>query len=143
MFAVWLGEKAGTAETFESAGIPHFGTEAEAVRGFTHLARYGEAQDDLMKTPDSLPQDFAPDAAGARQIVGAALRDGRRWLDPLEVSALLRAYDIPAAPVTFARSSEEAAAAARPILTEGGTVAVKIFRPTSSTNPTSAGSSST
>ena len=56
------------------------------MRGFMHLVRYREAQDLLMETPDSLPRDFAPDAATAR-------RDRRRraaaraaqWLDPLEV----------------------------------------------------------
>ena len=37
-----------------------------------------------------------------------------RWLDPLEANGLLRAYAIPAAPVTLAHDAEEAAAAARP-----------------------------
>src|SRR5829696_74058 len=70
VFAVWLGE-------------------AEAVRGFMHLVRYREAQDLLMETPDSLPRDFAPDAATARAIVAGALREGRQWLDPLEANRLL------------------------------------------------------
>src|SRR5205085_2250014 len=104
-------------------------TEADAVRGFMHLVRYREAQDLLMETPDSLPQDFSPDTATARRIVAGALRDRRQWLDPLEANALLKAYDIPAAPVTLAETAEEAAAAARPILAEGGTVAVKILSP--------------
>ena len=94
-----------------------------------HLVRYREAQDDLMETPDSLPIDFVPDTATARQVVAAALADGREWLDPLQVNALLRAYDIPAAPVALARDADEAADAARPILAEGGTVAVKILSP--------------
>ena len=99
------------------------------MRGFMHLVRYREAQDLLMETPDSLPRDFAPDAATARRIVADALREGRAWLDPLEANRLLRAYDIPVAPVTLAETPEEAAAAARPILAEGGTVAVKILSP--------------
>ncbi len=129
VFAVWLGEDGHAARAFEAARIPHFATEAEAVRGFMHLVRYREAQDDLMETPDSLAVDFIPDTMAARQIVEHALAEGRQWLDPLEVNALLRAYDIPAAPVTLACDAVEAAAAARPILDEGGTVAVKILSP--------------
>jgi acetyltransferase len=62
-------------------------------------------------------------------VVEHAIREGRRWLDPLEVNALLRAYGIPVAPVTLAETAEEAAAAARPILAEGGTVAIKVLSP--------------
>ena len=129
VFAVWLGEDEVSKHAFESLGIPHFATETDAVRGFMHLVRYREAQDLLMETPDSLPRDFAPDAATARRIVADALREGREWLDPLEANRLLTAYDIPVAPVTLAETPEEAAAAALPIFAEGGTVAVKILSP--------------
>jgi acetyltransferase len=129
VFAVWIGDDATAAPLFEGAGIPNFATEADAVRGFMQLVRYREAQDELMETPDSLPKDFAPDAAAARAVVRAAIRDGREWLDPLEVNALLCAYDIPVAPVTLAETADEAAAAARPILAGGGTVAVKVLSP--------------
>jgi acetyltransferase len=129
VFAVWLGEEPRSAHAFDNAAIPHFATEAEAVRGFMHLVRYREAQDDLMETPDSIPTEFAPDVAGAQAIVAEAVAGGQTWLDPLQVNALLRAYDIPVAPVTLARHADEAAAAARPILAEGGTVAVKILSP--------------
>ena len=129
VFAVWLGEDEASKRAFESVGIPHFATEADAVRGFMHLVRYREAQDLLMETPDSLPRDFAPDSATARAIVAGALREGRQWLDPIEVNRLLNAYDIPVAPVTLAETADEAAAAAQPILAEGGTVAVKVLSP--------------
>jgi acetyltransferase len=41
----------------------------------------------------------------------------------------MRAYDIPTASVTLAKTPDEAAAAAKPVLAEGGTVAVKILSP--------------
>jgi acetyltransferase len=129
VFAVWLGEDEVSKRAFESIGIPHYATEADAVRGFMHLVHYREAQDLLMETPDSLPRDFAPDSASARMIVAGALRESRQWLDPIEVNRLLNAYDIPVAPVTLAETPDEAAAAARPILAEGGTVAVKVLSP--------------
>ena len=129
VFAVWLGEDERAGQAFESAELPHFATEADAVRGFMHLVRYREAQDDLMQTPDSLPRDFQPGVVTARHIVAGVVADGRKWLDPLEANALLRAYDIPVTPITLARDPEDAAAAARPVLAQGGAVAVKILSP--------------
>jgi acetyltransferase len=129
VFAVWFGEDERSAHAFDKAAIPHFATEAEAVRGFMHLVHYREAQDDLMETPDSIPTGFAPDVVAAQAIVAQAIANGQTWLDPLQVDVLLRAYGIPAAPVTLARDPEEAAAAARPILAAGGTAAIKILSP--------------
>lgn len=129
VFAAWIGEDPESARLFEQVRIPHFATEADAVRGFIQLVRYREAQSELMETPDSLPHDFVPDVTSAQAIVARAIADNRRWLDPLEVNALLRAYDIPVAPLVLATSSEEAVAAARPIFAEGGTVAVKVLSP--------------
>jgi acetyltransferase len=129
VFAVWLGEDAASAGAFDAAGIPHYASEADAVRGFIQLVRYREAQSELMETPDSLPHDFMPDTAAAQAIIAKAIAQGRHWLDPLEVSALLGAYAIPSAPITLAKNAEEAVLAARPILDEGGTVAVKILSP--------------
>jgi acetyltransferase len=129
VFAAWIGEDPESARAFEEVRIPHFSTEADAVRGFLQLVRYREAQSELMETPDSLPVDFAPDTAQAQRIIEGVLAQNRRWLDPLEVNALLRAYDIPSAPVILAKTPEEAARAAQPFLAEGGTVAVKILSP--------------
>ncbi|PVE26409.1 GNAT family N-acetyltransferase [Microvirga sp. KLBC 81] len=129
VFAAWIGEDPDSARVFEEARIPHFATEADAVRGFLQLVRYREAQTELMETPDNLPHDFSPDPETARAIVAEVLAQNRRWLNPLEVNALLTAYDIPTAPVTLAKTPDEAARAAQPILAEGGTVAVKILSP--------------
>ena len=49
------------AVDLQRAGIPHYATEADAVRGFMHLVRHREARQALMDTPPSLPADFAPD----------------------------------------------------------------------------------
>lgn len=129
VFAAWIGEDAESARVFEQARIPHFATEADAVRGFLQLVRYRDAQTELMETPDNLPHDFSPDTEAARAVVAEVLAQNRRWLNPLEVNELLQAYDIPTAPVTLAKTPEEAAKAAQPILAEGGTVAVKILSP--------------
>ena len=45
VFAAWIGEDPDSARVFEEARIPHFATEADAVRGFIQLVRYREAQE--------------------------------------------------------------------------------------------------
>ncbi|SEG48335.1 acetyltransferase [Methylobacterium sp. 190mf] len=129
VFAVTLGDAEAARETFAQAGIPHFTTDSEAIEGFLHLVRYREAQDDLMRTPDSLPRDFSPDTARARSIVAGALRQGAAWLDPVAVNGLLQAYGIPTVPITLAPDTDAAAAAAWPIIAAGGTVALKVVSP--------------
>lgn len=129
VFAVWIGEDEAASAAFKAANMPHYNTEADALRGFMHLVRYREAQQELMETPPSLPQDFSPDTAAARRIVAGALAQGRAWLNPVEASELLAAYRIPIVPAAIARSPEEAAAAAAPFLARGDKVAVKILSP--------------
>jgi acetyltransferase len=129
LLAVWIGEDDAAADAFETAGIPHFADESNAVEGFMHLVRYREAQRALMATPPSLPADFTPDVDAARAIVQKALQAGNTWLDPIEITQLLTAYAIPVAPVALARDADEAAEAAGPLLAGGQTVVVKILSP--------------
>jgi acetyltransferase len=128
-FAVWIGQDGPAARAFESAGIPDFENESHAVGGFMHLVRYREAIDLLMETPPSLPANFSPDVEAARRIVQRVLEQHRKWLDPLEIAELLKAYSIPLATVLLARDSEEAAQAAAPLLADGSTAVLKILSP--------------
>ncbi|PIU07193.1 bifunctional acetate--CoA ligase family protein/GNAT family N-acetyltransferase [Methylobacterium sp. CG09_land_8_20_14_0_10_71_15] len=129
VFAVSLGDTPGATDLLSGAAIPHFSTDSEAVEGFLHLVRYREAQDDLMRTPASLPRDFAPDVARARAIVAGALRQGASWLDPLQVAGLLDAYGIAGQPLTLVPDIDAAASAAWPIIAAGGSVALKVASP--------------
>ena len=129
VFAVWIGGSSDASKAFEAAGIPSYATETDAVAGFMHLVRYREAIEALMATPPSIPEEFSPDVAAARRIIEGAIRDGRAWLDPIEVTHLLAAYSIPIAPALLARDAEEAAAVAAPLLADGATVVVKILSP--------------
>lgn len=129
VLGVWVGADAAATERLDGAGVPTYATEADAVRGFTYLVRHREAQRALMETPPSLPEDFEVDAAAARAVVDKALAEGRQWLDPLEVAALLDAYGIPATPVALAADPAQAEAAAQPFLAQGTPVALKILSP--------------
>jgi acetyltransferase len=129
VFTVWVGEDQTAASAFEAAAIPNFTNETDAVRGFMHLVRYREAIDGLMETPPSLSADFAPDIAAARRIVAHVVREGRTWLDPIEISELFAAYGIPIVPALFARDAEEAVALVAPFLARNEAVVAKILSP--------------
>lgn len=127
VFAVWLGDAAEAGEIFEKARIPAYASEADAVQGITHLIAYRKAQDLIMEMPPSLPEEFSPDVETARSLVRAGLARGERWLDPVAVTGVLEAYQIPVAPVRRAATPEEAAAIGATFLAQGHAVAIKIL----------------
>jgi acetyltransferase len=129
VFAVWLGDSGAAEAAFDAAHIPSYATETDAVGGFMHLVRYRQARKLLLAVPPNMPQDFVPDAGAVRPVLDRALREGRCWLDPIELTRVLAAYQIPITPAVLARDEEEAVAAARPHLAAGAPVALKIQSP--------------
>ncbi|MDO9501522.1 acetate--CoA ligase family protein, partial [Falsiroseomonas sp.] len=129
VLASWTGVTAAADPAFVPAGIPGFDTPEAAVRAFMHLVRHAEAQETLLQTPPSLPEEFVPDIARARRVVRDALAEGQAWLDPVAVSAVLEAYDIPAPVVLAATTPEAAGEAAASLISAHGAVALKINSP--------------
>jgi acetyltransferase len=129
VFAGWIAESANAAEAFESAGIPHYTSEAEAVQGFMHLAQYVRTREALMETPDGSSQNVEADLSSAQRIITHALAQGQQWLDALEASALLRAYHIPAAEVALVGTPDEAFDTAQKLLERFSSLAAKILSP--------------
>ena len=127
VFTVWYGGSEETDRIFEAARIPHYQTGA--ISGFMHLVRWREAREFLMNAPPSMPENFAPDTARAREIVQGVIKRGGQWLTPIETSDLLEAYDIPAAPARLARTPEEAAELARLMISAHGACVIKILSP--------------
>ena len=127
VLAVWVGADQPISDLLSGAGIPNYQTGGDAVLGFMHLVRHREVVADLAQVPPAMPSEFAPDADAARQIVAAALADGRSWLDPIEVKRLFDAYDIAVVPTFAAADAEEAVAHANAIFAQGSTVVLKIM----------------
>ncbi|MGD9983159.1 MAG: GNAT family N-acetyltransferase, partial [Porticoccaceae bacterium] len=121
----WVGAaKAEPArKLFAAAGIPSYATPEQAVRAFMYLIEYRRSQALLTQVPPSVPEAFVPDLAGARQLIAAALADGRDWLTPPEVRALLTAYGIPTVGGRIGSTPAAAGEVAREL---GGKVALKI-----------------
>ena len=127
VLAVWVGADQKIADLLSGAGIPNYPTEDDAVRGFMHLVRHREVVAALAQVPPAMPNEFVPDIDAARQIVIAALSDGRRWLDPIEIKRLLEAYEIAMVPTFAAADPEQAVAHASSLFAQGATVVLKIM----------------
>jgi acetyltransferase len=127
VFAVWVGQDQAAATAFDTASIPNFASETDAIRGFMHIVRYREAIHTLMETPPNLSADFVPDVSAARRIVAGVIAEGRKWLDPLEIGELFSAYEIPIVPALLARDADEAVALAVPFLERDEAVVAKIL----------------
>jgi len=126
VLAAWVGTDERAAPIFEKAAISHFPTEDDAVCAFMHLIKHREAIDALMATPPSVSSLFTADIGSAREVIAAALAEGRSWLDPIESTRLLQAYYIPTVPTFAARGADEAADRAAPFIDQGSAIAVKI-----------------
>ncbi len=124
--ACWLGADAveRARGIFIEAGIPTYDTPEDAVGAFMQMVDYRRNQDLLMETPPSLAMGHTPDTGTARQVVEAALAQGRTILTEPEAKALLAAYDIPVVETRIAKSAQQAAAVSEAI---GFPVAVKVL----------------
>jgi acetyltransferase len=127
VLAAWVGSEPAVGDLLSGAGIPNYPTEDDAVRGFMYMVRYREAVETLARVPPAMPSEFTPDIDTARQIVAAALADGRQWLDPIEIKRLFDAYEIAMVPTFAAANAEEAVAHAEAIFAQGSTVVLKIM----------------
>ncbi|MBX9645753.1 MAG: bifunctional acetate--CoA ligase family protein/GNAT family N-acetyltransferase [Xanthobacteraceae bacterium] len=127
VLAAWVGADQAIGDRLSGAGIPNYPTEDDAVRGFMHLVRHRELVQALAQVPPAMPSEFEPDTEVARNIVAAALADGRQWLDPVEIKQLLAAYEIPMVATFAAADAEQAVAHASEILAHGDTVVLKIM----------------
>jgi acetyltransferase len=127
VLAVWVGADQKIGDLLSGAGIPNYPTEDDAVRGFMHLVQHREVVATLAQVPPAMPSAFIPDVDAARQIVSAALADGRQWLDPVEIKRLLGAYEIAMVETFAAADAEQAVAHASAIFAQGATVVLKIM----------------
>ncbi|HEX7081963.1 MAG TPA: bifunctional acetate--CoA ligase family protein/GNAT family N-acetyltransferase [Gammaproteobacteria bacterium] len=124
----WIGD-ASMRESwrlFREHGIPTFRTPEDAVEAYAAIAAHRRNQELLLQVPPPLRRRDPPDLDAARRVIEAALRAGRRVLDPLESKSLLAAFHVPVLPAAVARDEEDAAVRAREI---GFPVAMKLLSP--------------
>ncbi len=113
-------------EIFTQNGIPTYSTPEEAVSAFMHAVQHNRNQRQLMETPSSIPESFAPRTGEALAVISAALREKRSLLSELEAKEVLKAYAIAVVDTLAVSNVNEAVSAARDI---GYPVALKILSP--------------
>ncbi|MCL4764636.1 MAG: bifunctional acetate--CoA ligase family protein/GNAT family N-acetyltransferase [Hyphomicrobiaceae bacterium] len=125
----WLGEEVSreARQVFASRGIASFKFPANAIEGFMQLVRYTRAQEQLMRTPPSLPEELGLDTADAGKTIAAALKAGRSVLSEVEGKSLLAAYGIPTVPTEVAATPAEAEAIAARLLLDHDACVVKVL----------------
>jgi len=125
----WLGEGASreARQLFASHNIASFEFPASAVEGFMQLVRYSRAQELLMRTPPSLPEELGLHTAYADKVIRAALAENRSVLSEAESKSLLVAYGIPTVPTEVAKTPDEVQAIASRILQEHAACVVKVL----------------
>ena len=144
IFAVWVGSSDAATPIFEAAGIPNYATEADAVRGFMHLVRYGRRLKSRWRRLQACRRISSPTSLRlarslrARCAASAHVRMGALGSIPSKSARLLAAYAIPIAPALLARDADEAASVAAPLLAEGAPSLPRSCRRTSFTNLKSA-----
>jgi acetyltransferase len=129
--ASWLARSAAAEvkPLFREAKIPDFETPTAAVRGTMQLARYGQAQSELMQTPPALPADLVLDPGLVDRSIARVLQDQRNLMTEPEAKAVLLAYGIPTVPTYVAASPEKAKAAALELFKNYPSAVVKILSP--------------
>jgi acetyltransferase len=128
IFTSWVGKDSPVEarRQFAESKIPTYPTPEHAVRAFMHVVNYYQGKELLMQTPPSVPQQFSPDHGFARQLIDAALEEGREWLTEPESKALLEAYGVPVVTTKTAHTVEEAGSIAAEL---GSNVVLKILSP--------------
>jgi acetyltransferase len=110
LFACWLGDSSvrELRAKLDAAGLPVFRTPEAAVDAFSTVGTFHQNQLLLQQVPRSLSDMEAPDVAGARAVVEAALAQGREVLSEVESKALLAAFRIPVTRTMLARDADQA-----------------------------------
>ncbi len=129
VLASWLGDEAsrGARTLFAARGIASFSTPSEAINGFMQLVRYARAQEELMRTPPSMPEDLGLKTGAAGETIAAALAAGRSTLSEVEAKALLACYGIPIVPTDVASNPAEVTTHAARWIGSHGACVVKVL----------------
>jgi acetyltransferase len=128
VLTAWMGAESAVRAraVFADSGVPTYETPEQAVRAFLYMVEFQKNQEMLIQTPDSLPADFFPATATARETCARALAEDRSALTPAEAKAVLTAYGIPVVETRSVTSAREAVIAADEL---GYPVALKLKSP--------------
>lgn len=129
VLAAFVGAGSGVTARLGSASVQNLPTEDDAIRAFMYGVHHHDAMQALMMSPPGVAEVAQADREAVQRILDNAIREGRAWLDPIELAAVLDAYAIPMVPTRKAVSVEQAIAHAEEFFQQGHAVAMKILSP--------------
>ncbi len=112
-FACFMGKRSiqGGELVLQASGIPCYNFPEPAIKSLESMYSYKQWRSKAVP----LHQTFERDLEGARSVIDAAQRSGHLEIVEFQAQELLKAYRLPTPRTRLARSSDEAAAAAREI----------------------------
>ncbi len=128
LIATWMGgrEVKEGINVFIANGIPNYNTPEEAVGTYVNMCKYKRNLDQLYETPEELPEQDTPSKNHLKELLRAALTEGRTLLSEEESKDFLLTYRIPVAPTQLAQNSETAVRIADQM---GYPVVIKVVSP--------------
>lgn len=128
VMACWLGgAHVEPARALYAAGdVPCYATPERATDAWLQQVHHARSQALLQQLCPAQPLAGRADRSRVAHLFAQAQREGRPWLDAVQASEVLQAYDIPVVRTGAAQSEDEAAALAAHI---GFPVALKIRSP--------------
>jgi len=110
LLACWMGgaRVAEARQRFFASRLPHFGSPEAAVEAFSYLVQRRRNRELLLQVPGPRARREEPDVDAARDLIEAALAEGRGTLSESESKAVLAAFGIPTHPPRGAATEAEA-----------------------------------
>jgi acetyltransferase len=125
----WLGEHTARdgRRILHEAGIATFETPSDAAIAVSYLNDWSRAQKALTRAPPSQGEEVRGDSEVVRAIFRQVAKDGRNLLTEPEAKAAIAAYGIAVPETAIALTPQDAAKAAKRLLTNSDAVVIKLL----------------
>ena len=125
----WLGERTARdgRRVLHEAGVATFETPSDAAIAVSYLSDWSRAQKALTRVPPRHGGEVSGDTEVVRAIFRQVARDGRNLLTEPEAKAAIVAYGISIPETAIALTPQDAAKAAKRLLTNSNAVVIKLL----------------
>ena len=125
----WLGERTARdgRRILHEAGVATFETPSDAAIAVSYLSDWSRAQKALTRVPPRHDEEVSGDSEVVRAIFRQVAKDGRNLLTEPEAKAAIAAYGIPIPETAIALTPQDAAKAAKRLLTNSDAVVIKLL----------------
>ena len=125
----WLGERTARdgRRILHEAGVATFETPSDAAIAVSYLSDWSRAQKALTRVPPSQFEEVSGDSEVVRAIFRQVAKGGRNLLTKPEAKAAIAAYGIAVPETAIALTPQDAAKAAKRLLTNSDAVVIKLL----------------